>query len=104
MEKKSNNNTAINDLSLVKYLHELGIEPIATRPGELDYRSPFEDDARAIMTVYQDSNSFEDIGSGLEGSLCDFACHLFGCSPEELCSDIARYRLYAVGKHEAALP
>jgi hypothetical protein len=103
MEKKSNGQTAINDLSLVQYLHELGIEPIATRTGELDYRSPFSHDSPAIMTVYQDSNSFEDIGSGLKGSLCEFVCHLFGCSPEELCSDIARYRLYAVGRHTAAL-
>jgi hypothetical protein len=103
MEKSSIGHRAINDISLVQYLHELGIEPIATRPGELDYRSPFSDDSPAIMTVYQDSNRFEDFGSGLKGSLCDFACHLFGCSPEELCSDIARYRLYAVGKHTAAL-
>lgn len=103
MEKKRNDHTAINDLSLVQYLHELGIEPVVTRPGELDYRSPFTEDSSAIMTVYHDSNSFEDIGSGLKGSLCDFACHLFGCSPEELCGDIARYRLYAVGRHSAAL-
>jgi hypothetical protein len=92
------------EFSNLYYYSFLGRDHIATRPGEMDYRSPFDDDARAIMTVYQDSNSFEDIGSGLKGSLCDFACHLFGCSPEELCSDIARYRLYAVGKHEAALP
>ncbi|HXD77942.1 MAG TPA: hypothetical protein VN616_09040 [Puia sp.] len=103
MKKKRKDHMAINDPSLVQYLHELGIEPIAKRPGEIDYRSPFNDDPSAIMTVYQDSNSFEDIGSGLKGSLCDFACHLFGCSPEELCGDIARLRLYAVGKHAAAL-
>jgi hypothetical protein len=102
MKKKDKDRKALDDLSLVQYLHELGIDPIATRPGELDYRSPFTDDPRAIMTVYQNSNRFEDIGSGLKGSLCDFACHLFGCGPEELSGNIALYRLYAVGKHTAA--
>lgn len=104
MEKSiSNGHMPINDLSLVNYLHVLGIDPIATRPGETDYRSPFDDNSHAIMTVYHDSNRFEDIGSGLKGTLCDFACHLFGCSPEELCDDVARYRLYMVGKHAGAL-
>jgi hypothetical protein len=90
---------SIDNLNLVEYLHVLGIDPIATRPNETDYRSPFDDDSRAIMTVYHDSNRFVDIGSGLEGTLTEFACHLFGCSPEELCEDVVRYRLYMVGKH-----
>jgi hypothetical protein len=95
--------TSIDNLNLVEYLHVLGIDPIATRPNETDYRSPFDDESHAIMTVYHDSNRFEDIGSGLKGTLSDFACHLFGCSPEELSGDVARYRLYLVGKHAAAL-
>jgi hypothetical protein len=95
--------TSINNLSLVQYLHVLGIDPIATRPNETDYRSPFDDNSHAITTVFHDSNRFEDVGSGLMGTLTDFACHLFGCSPEELSGDIARYRLYLVGKHTAAL-
>jgi hypothetical protein len=94
--------TSIDNLNLVEYLQVLGIDPIATRPNETDFRSPFDDDSRAIMTVYHDSNCFENIGSGLTGSLSDFACHLFGCSPEELCGDVARYRLYLVSKHMAA--
>jgi hypothetical protein len=94
--------TSIDNLNLVEYLHVLGIDPIATRPNETDYRSPFDDNSHSIMTVYRDSNRFEDIGSGLQGTLSDFACHLFGCSPEELCGDVARYRLYLVGKHTAA--
>jgi len=94
--------TPIDNLNLVEYLHVLGIDPIATRPNESDYRSPFDDNSHAIMTVFHDSNRFEDIGSGLQGTLIDFACHLFGCSPEELCGDVARYRLYLVGKHTAA--
>jgi hypothetical protein len=94
--------TSINNLSLVQYLHVLGIDPIATRPNETDYRSPFDDNSHAIMTVYHDSNRFEDIGSGLKGTLSDFACHLFGCNLEELSGDVARYRLYLVSKHTAA--
>lgn len=81
----------------------LGIDHIATRPNETDNRSPFDDDSHAIMTVYHDSSRFEDIGSGLTGSLSDFACHLFGCSPEELWGDVVRYRLYMVDKHAGAL-
>jgi hypothetical protein len=91
--------TSIDNLNLVEYLHVLGIDPIATRPNETDYRSPFDDNSHSIMTVYRDSNRFVDIGSGLEGTLTEFACHLFGCSPEELCEDVVRYRLYMVGKH-----
>jgi hypothetical protein len=105
MEKNvTKDHRSINDLSLVQYLHVLGIDPIATRPGETDYRSPFDDDSHSIITVFHDSNRFEDIGSGLTGTLSDFACHLFGCSPEELYGDVARYWLYAVDKQTATLP
>jgi hypothetical protein len=104
MEKNvTKNHTPIDTLSLVQYLQVLGIDAIATRPGETDYRSPFDDNSHSIMTVFHDSNRFEDIESGLKGTLCDFACHLFGCSPEELCGDVVRYRLYMVGKHAGAL-
>ena len=104
MEKNiSKDLRSIDNLSLVQYLHVLGIDPVATRPNETDYRSPFDDNSHAIMTVFHESNRFEDVGSGLTGTLTDFACHLFGCSSEELHGDIARYRLYLVGKHAATL-
>jgi hypothetical protein len=95
---------SINNLSLVEYLEVLGIEPIAVRAGQSEYRSPFDEDSRSTMTVYHDSNRFQDFGSGLSGTLSDFVCHLFGSSPEEVSADVVRHRLYLVKTKVAAQP
>jgi hypothetical protein len=93
---------SINNFNFVEYLHILGIDPIAIRPGESDYKSPFSGNGQDIMTVNHATNRFEDVHNELSGTLADFVCRMFGCSPEELCADVVRYWLYLVKTKIAA--
>ena len=103
-QQRSNHLATIDSLSFPEYLQVLGLQPIAIRPGESDYKSPLGKDDRSILTVYHDSNRFEDKGTRLRGTLSDFVGHLFGSSPDEICADVVRHRLYLVKTKIAALP
>jgi hypothetical protein len=93
---------SINNRCFVEYLHLLGIDPIAIRPKETDYRSPFGNDRCAVLTVNHVSNCYTDKHNHLSGTLADFICRMFGCNHEELCADVVRYWLYLVKKKVAA--
>jgi hypothetical protein len=82
-----------NDLNLVHYLQILGCTPTASRPDATDFYTPFGTDAKAILTVHHDSNTFNDQVNHRQGHLIDLIIQLYGATPKEIMQNIMPYRL-----------
>ncbi len=83
----------LNELSLIDYLRILGFEPIAFHPGSTDYVSPFNHKEPQILSVNHKDNRFTAPGTHQKGTLVEFACLLYGCTPSELCNNIVPYKI-----------
>ena len=82
-----------NDLNLVQYLQILGFTPTDSRPDATDFYTPFGTDAKAILTVHHDSNTFSDSVNHRRGHLVDLIIQLYGATPKEIMQDIMPFRL-----------
>jgi hypothetical protein len=82
-----------NDLNLVQYLQILGFTPTDSRPDATDFYTPFGTDAKAILTVHHDGNTFSDSVNHRRGHLVDLIIQLYGATPKEIMQDIMPFRL-----------
>jgi len=84
---------ALNELSLVRYLTILGYTPVHSGDDSTLYRMYLDQKDLQDMLIDHEANEFIDIAGNRKGNLVDFACLLFGITPEELCSNIMPYRI-----------
>ena len=82
-----------NQLSLIQYLQILGCTPTDSRPDATDFYTPLGTDAKAILTVHHDSNTFSDSVNHRRGHLVDLIIQLYGATPKEIMQDIMPFRL-----------
>lgn len=83
----------LNELSLISYLDILGFKPVVTRPGSTDYQIQLDCAGPVTLTIDHQTNTFTDRANNRQGSLVDFTCLLFECTPKELLSNVAIYRI-----------
>ena len=93
MKKTLSTIDCLNLFSLKEYLALIGIEPTHERSDSTDYQVQLDGDSPTFITVDHDKNHFTEPARNRKGYLVDFACLLFGCTPEDLCGNIARYRI-----------
>ncbi|MDR0332442.1 MAG: toprim domain-containing protein [Dysgonamonadaceae bacterium] len=95
--------TETKQISIRKYLHNLGIYPIKEYSHYGMYYSPFRDDRNASFKVDFNKNFWHDFGTSEGGTLIDLVMKLENCSFHEAVTKLER-NLNTFSFHGNAIP
>lgn len=82
--------SALNKIPIIDYLDAQGVQPVAARRGESEYRLRIGS-AKTTIVVDHYANRFLDEDHRREGGLADLVCMLYVAQHSDLCADPIMY-------------